>query len=128
MLSAATERSEEPRDSDSLTQADKYEMAARRQGADIFASAVMRVAKFRRFAITGGGFMALVANEVEVGDVIWVIAGLQVPVVLRPVGREDTKTTEEPMNYTLVGWCYCHGIMMGEAAKDGADFQTVTIR
>ena len=100
------------------------EPAEKKQAAEIFASAVLRAGKFRRFAITREGYMALVPKEVEVGDVVWVVAGLQVPVVLRPIGI-DMATKERV--YTLVGWCYCHGIMMGEAVKSG-EFENFILR
>jgi hypothetical protein len=94
------------------------------QGAGIFSSANLRVGQFRRFAITREGYMALVPKEVEVGDIVCVVLGLDVPLVLRLI-RMD-KVMKAPI-YKLVGWCYCHGIMMGEAVESG-EFETFIIQ
>jgi hypothetical protein len=69
-----------------------------------------------------GGYMALVPKEAEVGDVICVVLGLEVPLVLI---RMDKMTKEHI--YKLVGWCYCHGIMMGEGVKS-REFKTFIIQ
>jgi hypothetical protein len=68
--------------------------------------------------------MALVPKEVEVGDIVCVVLGLDVPLVLRLI-RMD-KVMKAPI-YKLVGWCYCHGIMMGEAVESG-EFETFIIQ
>jgi len=44
-----------------------------------------------------------------VGDEVWVIAGADVPMVLRQRGGGK---------WSLVGECYVHGIMKGEAVRD----------
>ena len=76
----------------------------------------------RRFFITEAGRMGLGPRLVEPGDFVCVLLGSQVPFVLR-AGDEL---------YEIVGECYCHGVMEGEAVK-GPDegevaFQEFTLR
>lgn len=52
-------------------------------------------------------YMGIVSVEAREGDVICTLLGAQVPFVLRPNG----------ICYNLVGECYIHGIMKGEATK-----------
>ncbi len=54
---------------------------------------------------TTDGFLASVPYTTEVHDVIVILAGGRTPFVLRPNGGY----------YRLVGPCYVHGIMNGEA-------------
>jgi hypothetical protein len=84
--------------------------------ARIFSTAVLRAGKSRRLAVTKGGYMALVPKETEVGDIICIGLGLQLPIVLRTVKMDDA--TKKRI-CELVGWCYCHGVMMGEAVESG---------
>jgi hypothetical protein len=71
----------------------------------------------RRFAGTDQGFAGWVPQDARAGDVVAVLYGSRVPFVLRRV--EDGK-------YRLVGECYIHGLMAGEATTimapwDGVD-------
>jgi hypothetical protein len=50
----------------------------------------------------------------EVGDEVWILAGADVPLILRP----SASSGEE---YRLVGEAYVHGIMQGEAVADVQD-------
>ena len=59
----------------------------------------------RIFARTGRGYYVLGPAALEAGDVVCVLFGGKVPFCLRPVGR----------CYLLVGECYVHGLMKGEA-------------
>lgn len=60
----------------------------------------------RRFLILEGGYMALGPADTEVGDVLAIPYGSQAPFVFR--NAEDD-------SYTLIGACYVHGVMEGEA-------------
>jgi hypothetical protein len=64
-----------------------------------------------KFCVTATGYMALVPEEAEVGDVIMVVYGARVPFVFRPVPGTE--------NYRMVGECYVHGIMNGELLLPG---------
>jgi hypothetical protein len=63
-----------------------------------------------RTATTNGGYFANLPSITEPGDEIWVIQGCRLPVVLR-------KSQNRPGMFRLVGSCYCHGIMDGEALQ-----------
>ena len=79
----------------------------------VFVDVWFRAAYQRRFCSTTGGRMGLVPNAALQGDLIAIIRGADVPLVLR--------TTERGM-YELIGECYIHGIMQGEALQ-GRDVQ-----
>lgn len=59
----------------------------------------------RIFARTRGGYYVLGPAAAEMGDVVCVLFGSKVPFCLRPIGK----------HYLLVGECYVHGLMKGEA-------------
>ena len=61
--------------------------------------------KGRIFARTSKGYYVLGPAALEVGDVVCVLPGCKVPFCLRSIGR----------HYLLVGECYVHGLMKGEA-------------
>jgi hypothetical protein len=61
--------------------------------------------------ITTKGYLAAVPFVTKVGDCIAVLAGGRLPFVLRPIGD----------HYRLVGHCYVHGIMDGEAFPENLD-------
>jgi hypothetical protein len=60
----------------------------------------------RRACCTSSGHVGLLPAMTERYDIIAIVLGAQTPFVLRPVGRNMFK---------LVGQCYVHGIMNGEA-------------
>ncbi|KAI0402997.1 heterokaryon incompatibility protein-domain-containing protein [Xylaria palmicola] len=59
----------------------------------------------RVFARTGSGYYVLGPAALEAGDIVCVLFGSKVPFCLRPMGGR----------YLLVGECYVHGLMKGEA-------------
>jgi hypothetical protein len=59
-----------------------------------------------RACLTNKGYICRAPRTVAAGDVIAVFAGAEVPYLLRPIGQNQ---------YQLLGNCYCHGIMYGEA-------------
>ena len=70
-------------------------------------------AQGRRFGGTGRKrHLALLPEETYVGDEICIFAGVNVPFVLRSQPGSD------PPQRKLVGPCYVHGIMDGEATTD----------
>jgi hypothetical protein len=61
--------------------------------------------------MTEQGYIGL--GRPQVGDIVSVLLGGRLPFLLRPtVGSEQ---------FTLVGNCYVHGIMYGEALEEGED-------
>ncbi|KAI1177351.1 heterokaryon incompatibility protein-domain-containing protein [Nemania sp. FL0916] len=61
----------------------------------------------RRFFITKKGYCGIGPVDMRTGDVCAVLFGVDVPLIIR---RSD-----QDKQYTLVGECYIHGIMYGEA-------------
>ncbi|KAK2616822.1 hypothetical protein QQS21_000199 [Conoideocrella luteorostrata] len=70
----------------------------------------------RALIITSAGFVGLVSLDCRVGDTVAIFLGSPIPFLLR--------RAEKSLQYTLLGECYIHGIMHGEAAvgKDIVDF------
>ncbi len=64
------------------------------------------VSEGRCFARTAKGYYVLGPAALEAGDVVCVLFGAKVPFCLRPIGGG---------RYLLVGECYVHGLMKGEA-------------
>ncbi|KAL8687476.1 MAG: hypothetical protein Q9218_006361 [Villophora microphyllina] len=73
----------------------------------------------RRFATTDTGYMALVADRTEVGDAVAFFQGTSVPYTIRP--QWNSKRLEhgrDEIHAKLVGDCYVHGMMQGEAIAE----------
>lgn len=64
-----------------------------------------------QFCVTAKGFIGMVPSLTQIGDIVCLIHGLEVPYVLRSFGTR----------YKLVGDSYIHGIMDGEALVEGSD-------
>lgn len=62
----------------------------------------------RRLIRTKGGYLGLVPETAEIGDVIAICQGGRVPLTLRPHGE----------NFQLVGDAYVHGMMLGERYEE----------
>ena len=58
--------------------------------------------------------LALVPAETKKRDLVCILAGCSVPVILRPVGEDETQGVTR---YRLMGECYIHGMMDGEAFR-----------
>jgi hypothetical protein len=74
--------------------------------AEWFHAATSRVAAGRRFCFTASGRVGQVPVDSQIGDRICIFLGAKVPFVVRKVN---------PGDYVLVGECYIHGLMSGEA-------------
>jgi hypothetical protein len=61
-----------------------------------------------RFFQTSSGYYAVGPPGVQKGDKVVVLLGCSSPSILRPTARDSQE-------YTLVGECYSHGLMFGEA-------------
>jgi hypothetical protein len=72
----------------------------------IIEGSIDRWSSKRRFCITQNNALACVPKGSRKGDIICVLFGGEVPYVLRPTGSGF---------YQVVGECYVHGIMYGEA-------------
>ncbi|KAE9364240.1 HET-domain-containing protein [Stipitochalara longipes BDJ] len=86
----------------------KYREQIHAQGVDAFEIYINMTSLL---CTTINGYLAAVPYTTEVGDYIVVLAGGDVPFVLRPTGD----------HYHLIGPCYVHGVMNGEAFPDNPD-------
>jgi hypothetical protein len=69
------------------------------------------------FFVTKKGYIGMGPLDTRPGDQVWVLYGGLVPFVLRGVGAD--KRNGEAREFTLVGDAYVHGVMDGEAVRDG---------
>jgi hypothetical protein len=93
----------------------------------------------RVFFNTCQGLMGFGPSNMRAGDEVWLFFGAKVPIVLRPLQttisrEEDSGLRKSQDGYTarhhraVIGDCYLHGIMEGEALdKKGGDM-TVVVR
>jgi Heterokaryon incompatibility protein (HET) len=96
-------------DHDKVFDGHKAEHLSLLRSASPFLSALgAAVQASRKLCRTSKGYIALVPERTEVGDKIYLIYGLPVPFVIRPHPADKSISR-------LVGSCYVHGIMDGEA-------------
>jgi hypothetical protein len=78
-----------------------------------------------RFFMTSKGYMGLGSLAVELGDLVFVPYGCEIPLVLRSRDLDnsssDSCTHAEKVTFISAGTCYIHGIMDGEAIAQGND-------
>lgn len=75
----------------------------------------------RRFFITKLGYIGNGPAKMERSDDVFILCGSKMPLVLRPDSSETFQQGLSPESrplHTLVGDCYIHGVMDGEAASD----------
>jgi hypothetical protein len=80
-----------------------------------------------RFALLDGGLLAKVPPLSAPGDRICVVPGLAKPLLLRPAERIGDWDGEDSSTWELVGECYLHGVMRGEALEWGKEYEDVVI-
>jgi hypothetical protein len=73
-------------------------------------------------------YAGLVPASARSGDKIVVLQGCAVPYVLRPLKMDGNVDADGHEQYALVGDCYIHGIMDGEALVDGLEMEDIQIR
>jgi hypothetical protein len=88
------------------TKDEKY-LLQRFPAAQAFERSMIVWAKNRRFCSTTSGRIGWVPSNTEKNDLICILYEGQVPYVLRPCEG----------GYKLVGECYIHGLMEGEAIE-----------
>ncbi|KAI1179054.1 heterokaryon incompatibility protein-domain-containing protein [Nemania sp. FL0916] len=83
----------------------------------LVAPKIMQRTLFRSFFTTSKKYMGLAPLTAREGDQVMLLPGADVPYVLRHV---------DGLEYSVVGQCYAHGIMFGEAA-DSASLQDIVL-
>ncbi|KAK0714092.1 hypothetical protein B0T26DRAFT_650377 [Lasiosphaeria miniovina] len=78
----------------------------------------------RRLVVTRKGYLGAAPRSAQVGDGVYVLAGGHVPFVL----RRDQSGGSAPSTFWLVGDCYVHGLMHGEALRwEGSRWEDVRL-
>ncbi len=81
-----------------------------------------RLGERRRTVTTKRGYVGMVIETVEVGDAIAVLLGCSMLIVLRKAESNGGQT-----KWRVVGECYIHGIMDGEAMEWGLEVQDIIL-
>jgi hypothetical protein len=74
-----------------------------------FANSVQLTCLKNKLFSSIGGYVGVGDIKLENDDLVCVLFGAKMPFILRPIGKR----------YRLVGECYFHGIMLGEALEEG---------
>jgi hypothetical protein len=75
---------------------------------------------YGRPAIGDDGTMMLVPELTQKGDLLCVLPGVDMPILLRPKKSCEAESDDETV-WELVGYCYAHGLMRGEALDPGSE-------
>ncbi|ORY10184.1 heterokaryon incompatibility protein-domain-containing protein [Clohesyomyces aquaticus] len=75
---------------------------------------------------TKEGYFGMTWSLVEEGDALCLLPGCRHPLIIRPID-EISRGEAEWGRGVLVGWCYVHGIMHGEAVTDRSDFARIVL-
>jgi len=92
------------------------------QGAWEYAGWASRASGNRRVCVTKNGYVGLGPPLSVIGDIVAVVIGAQTPFIVRRV-----KGTAEMNQFQLVGECYIHGIMDGEALEGMTDATIIEV-
>ncbi|KAK7746220.1 hypothetical protein SLS62_009436 [Diatrype stigma] len=79
--------------------------------------AIVSATMARRFFVTSTGYMGLGPSSTAVGDCVYVLIGGCTPFVLRSAGESEVPSVGRRSCHRLVGDCYVHGLMDGEAME-----------
>ena len=83
------------------------------QRSDQLSVRVRETMPFQRFGVTREGRMGLFPAGTKIGDQVHLIASAPMPFILQ---RKPVEQADDAEHMTLLGPCYVHGIMHGEAA------------
>jgi hypothetical protein len=76
---------------------------------EIYIEQAQQTLQGRSFFTTANGYIGIGPDDMEKGDVVVILHGARTPFVLRQ--------TQDQTAWSLLGDCYVHGIMAGEAQK-----------
>lgn len=78
------------------------------------------------FFATEEGSIGCVSSRIQPGDQIFVVKGCPVPLALRQQDKH-LQTNDSPTSYKLIGCCYLHGFMDGEAVTEQIQWTTLSL-
>ncbi|KAL9024164.1 MAG: hypothetical protein Q9196_006719 [Gyalolechia fulgens] len=81
-----------------------------------------RINLSRRLVTTERGYVGMALETVERGDAVAVLYGCSMPIVLR-----ESKTNGGDSRWRVIGECYLHGMMNGEAMEWGTNKQDIVL-
>ncbi|KAL9006106.1 MAG: hypothetical protein Q9188_001126 [Gyalolechia gomerana] len=81
-----------------------------------------RINLSRRLVTTERGYVGMALETVERGDAVGVLYGCSMPIVLR-----ESKTNVGDSRWRVIGECYLHGMMNGEAMEWGTNPQDIVL-
>lgn len=81
-------------------------------------TSMVHAVRNRRLCFTDKGYLGLVPETSKVGDEIHILDGCHIPYLLRKVDNR---------RHRLVGECYVHGIMRGEAVHDDQSMDEIVL-
>ena len=75
---------------------------------------------WRRMIRTRGGYIGLAVHAAKVGDKVALFKGARLPFLVRKInhGKEPAARGSDEEGWNLVGDCYVHGVMHGEAWEE----------
>jgi hypothetical protein len=73
----------------------------------------------RAFFTTQRGYMGFGPPDTRQGDLVAILRGSRMPFVLREASM--TEGTYDKSYFTVVGYCYLHGVMNGETTSDNVN-------
>lgn len=91
--------------------------ALTKENIDSVAAMVTSVLNRKRLFVSSRGYIGWGPEAMIPGDVITVLNGCSMPFVLRAVPQHLSRTGFSS-GYTVVGECYAHGLMNGEALEN----------
>ncbi|KAJ4301129.1 hypothetical protein N0V90_003219 [Kalmusia sp. IMI 367209] len=80
----------------------------------------------RRLFFTRRGFIGIGPPSMQEGDTVQVFGGGSMPFIIRDIGRKRVSGVGAKTCYKLLGECYLHGIMDGEAVREYEQRQVIT--
>jgi hypothetical protein len=91
--------------------------ALTKENMDSIAAMVTSVLNRKRFFVSDRGYIGWGPEAMMPGDTITVLNSCNMPFVLRAV-PEELSRTDIGSGYTVIGECYVHGLMKGEALEN----------
>jgi hypothetical protein len=77
------------------------------------------------FFVTKNGYIGMGPLDTRPGDQVWVLYGGKVPFLVREV--RGGRLVGESREFTLVGDAYVHGVMDGQALRDGEGVESICL-